>query len=166
MMILQKFNKFIYYPDLSNKFLHESYNNVLLSKNFYIYLKYVFSQRKPYNYIAIKGLLMLSSVFPKRCLMTSKLIIVKYTKTRCHSEIHMKLLFHEFVQTMQFNSINPIPMNTNIHSHIKQSKYFVFPGFIKHLRLPRWEYNVIISYKQVKNENLYPLFFHKTSLIA
>jgi len=57
-------------------------------------------------------------------------------------------------------------MNTNIHSHIKQSKYFVFPGFIKHLRLPRWEYNVIISYKQVKNENLYPLFFHKTSLIA
>lgn len=97
-LILQKFNKYIYFPDLANKFLYEAYSNVLLSKNFYIYLKYVFSHQKPYNYIAIKGLMMLSSVFPKRCQMTSKLIIVKYTKMRCHSEIYIRLQLNEFVK--------------------------------------------------------------------
>jgi hypothetical protein len=163
--INRKYNNYIYYPDLSNKFLISSFDNIISPEKFNVYLKYIFSQRRNYGYVALKALMMLTSIFPKRCLISSQLIILKYSKIRCHSIIYLKLNLTDYVSTMQYFIKKPTFSNIVINGHVKESKYFVFPGFVKHLRLPRWERFVNVSYNQVSKECLYPFFFYKTSFI-
>nr|ADZ99042.1 hypothetical mitochondrial protein 23 [Physarum polycephalum] len=164
-LVFSKFNKFIYYPDLANKFILSSFQDIQTTPKYYIYLKYIFSQRRNYNYIAVKALMMLTSVFPKRCLMNTKLIILKYTPTRCHSVIYLRLNFYDFIPTINYFSYRPSEPSTVMHGHLKESKHFIFPGFIKHLKLPHWERLVTISFNQSSINNLYPLFFHKTAYL-
>jgi hypothetical protein len=164
-LVTKKFDKFIYYPDLANKFLFTSISDIILSRKFNIYLKYIFSQQRNYNYIALKALMMLTSVFPKRCLMSSRLIVLKYTKSRSHSCIYLTLTLDEFIPTINLFMIHPIKPITELNGHIKESKHFIFPGFIKHLRLPRWEHGVNISFDHNTSRSSYPLFFHKTAYI-
>lgn len=145
--ISRKFNQFILNPDLANKFLHSSIQNIIPANRFTVYLKYIFSVPQSYNYIAIKAFLMVSSIYPKRCQGISRLIILKYTKTRRHSIVFLTISLQDFITFAPLLFKNPININTAINGHIKEAKHFVFPGFIKHLRLPSWERSVNISFQ-------------------
>jgi hypothetical protein len=86
-----KFKHFILYPDLANKFLFMSHMVIIPPENFHVHLTYTFSPQRAHNYLALKALMMLSSVCPKKCQTSSRLIIIKYTKTRVHSHIYVPL---------------------------------------------------------------------------
>jgi len=164
-LVFSKFNKYIYYPDLSNKFLLPALNSFKLPKTYNVYLKYVFSQRSNYSYFALKALMMLSSIFPQRCLMDSHIIVLKYTPARCHSTIYLKVSFDNFVHFINYFNKSPSNPSSVIHGQLKEAKHFIFPGFIKHLRLPHWERLVTISFNQSTDKSLYPLLFHKTAYL-
>jgi hypothetical protein len=161
----EKYNKFIYYPDLANKFLCSSMNNIQSPNKHYIYLSYIFSQRRNYNYIALKALMMLSSIFPKRCRMSSKLIVLQFSRLRCHSIIFFKLNLQEAAATLNLYIKNPVDISNAFTGYVNQARYFIFPGFIKHLRLPHWDRPLNISFNQHNILSSYPLFFHKTSFL-
>lgn len=163
--IITKHNRFIFYPDLSNKFILTSLNDIISPNLYNINLKYIFSGQVQYSFIALKALLMLSSCFPKRCLMGSKMIILKYTKNRLHSFIFIPLSLMEYIHTLKYFIKSPSQITSCIKGHLKESKHFIFPGFIKPLKLPHWDYTVTISYHQSAPLYLYYLFFCKTAYL-
>jgi len=141
--IFKKFNKYLIYPDLANKFLHASLEHLRKeTESFKIYLKYIFTNNEPFSYFGLKAIMMMSSVYPKRCWYTSRMIIVKFSKARCHSIVYMTLVFNEYAELMSYYSRSPTTINMILNSHLKESKYFTFPGFIKHLKLPSWDRKV------------------------
>lgn len=164
-IIFNKFNKFIFYPDLSNKFLLSSYYSIVSPKKFNVYLKYIFNDHSIYNPIAIKALLMLSSIYPERCLTNSRLILVKFAKNRCISSVFFKLNFNVFIPFFSLYTKKPVKSNIVLRGFVKESKYFIFPGFIKYLRFPFWNHSVALSYKQTTKKHLYFLLFYKTAYL-
>jgi hypothetical protein len=142
-----------------------SVSDICIAKKENVYLKYIFSQRNSYSFTALKALMMMSSVFPRRCRMKSTVIALQYTKTRCHSDIFFCLRMIDFIPTLQYHIKAPANLPNAFTGLIKESKHFIFPGFIKHLRLPRWNYSVNISYNPKNNLSSYPLFFTKASFL-
>jgi hypothetical protein len=163
--IFNKFNKFVFYPDLSNKFLLQSYYSILSPKNFDVYLKYVFKDHTLYNSTAIKALLMLNSITTARCQLSSRLILVKYAKNRCISSIYQKMNLNTLVPLFNVFIKKPTNMHITLTGFRKEATHFVFPGFIKRLRFPSWERSVLLSFKQPKTKNLYFLLFYKTAYL-
>jgi hypothetical protein len=161
----QKFNKFVFYPDLSNKFLPISYYSVMAPKHFNVYLKYIFSSRTVYSSTALKALLMLSSIYPRRCQATSRLILIKFAKNQSVSSVFFKFNLNEIAQTLSLAKKKPIKPSIVTQGFIRQSPYFVFPGFIKRLRFPFWERYINMSFKQDSTKNLYFFLFYKTAFI-
>lgn len=159
----RKFNQYIFFPDLANKFLFVSMKSIPSVEPSKIYLMYIFRQKSVHNYIALKSLIMLNSLHSKICLTSSRIIIVKYAKTQSHSVVYIPLTFTEFINTMLLYSKRPVPITTALKSFINESKHFVFPGFVKYLRLPSWRRNVNISLQS--NKKNYWLFFFKTAFI-
>jgi len=162
---ITKFNNFIYYPDLLNKFLFTSAKGLNKSLNSEIYLKYILSAQGNYSYLPLKALMMLTSIAPVRCLMNTNIIILKFSKNRTLSYIYLKLTLKQFIPIANQIMISPTRTDTVIFGHINEAKHFIFPGFIKHLRLPKWTYFVNISYNQDFKANLYPVLFHKTAYL-
>jgi hypothetical protein len=160
-----KFHKYVFLPDLSNKFLVTSVNSLVKPDSFKIYLKYILSSQRQYNYAAIKALLMLETIYPKRCLMRSKLIIIQYTKTRCHSFIYLELTGREAFGLLTYTSSMPTKLTTTVNAFIKEAKHFVFPTFIKVLQFPSWTRHVNISFQAIAPQYLYTFLFYKTALI-
>lgn len=97
--------------------------------------------------------------------MSSRLIILQFTKTRVHSYIYIKMSLQEFVPTISYYILSPTTLDTTINGLSKEAKHFMFPGLIKHLKLPHWERFVTISYNHKLNKHLYTLFFHKTAYL-
>lgn len=97
--------------------------------------------------------------------MTSRLIILKYTKTRCHSIVYLKLSLNEFASTFLYALMKPISPSIVFHGHVREAKYFVFPGFIKHLKLPSWKRHVNLCMNQSSTAHPYLFFFHKTAYL-
>lgn len=161
----RKYNNFIVYPDLGHKFLLSSVRNVISPNIFTIYLKYIFSTHKTYTYIALKGLLMLSSIYPRRCQYSSRTIRLRYTKTRIHYLIFLPITLQILISFFHYHLTHPVSITTAMNSFIREAKHFVFPGFIKHLRLPSWEYTVNLSFKHIKITYLYTFFFYKIAYI-
>jgi hypothetical protein len=164
-LILKKFNKFIFYPDLSNKFLLTSYYSIVPPNKFQVYLKYIFNDRSIYNSIALKALLMLSSIFPKRCLGNSRIILVKFAKNRCISSVYHKITLSDLIPLISYTITKPINTNITLNGFIKESKHFIFPGFIKRLKFPSWDRFVSLSFHQISNKYLYFFLFYKTAYI-
>jgi len=164
-VIFKKFNKFIFYPDLSNKFLLSSYYSIVKPNNFSVYLRYVFRDHSVANTIGLKAHLMLSSIYPKTCQSSSRLILIKYAKNHCISTIFFKLTLQELAPILMFLIKKPIKTNITLNGFIKESKYFTFPGFVKYLRFPSWRNSVSLSYKQDVKKHLYFLLFYKTAYI-
>jgi hypothetical protein len=158
-----KFKKFIYFPDFANKFLLSDQNNILPLKNYNIYFKYIFTNQDTYNPLAIKKFLMMESIYPKRCSSSSNIIKLKFTKNRCHSIIFMKLNLDEFVPFYSFYVKRPVNITTATNSLLKQTKYFIFPGFISQLWFPSWERNVVLDLKAAYKTNSYSFLMHKTA---
>jgi hypothetical protein len=157
----KKFNEFIINPDIANKFL---ISNIKKFPNFQkeaIYLMYIFRQKSPYNFIAIKSLLMLNSVFSKMCQTNTKVIILKFSKAQSHSIVFIKITFNELINIMSFFNKKPANIRKTMTSYLSENKHFLFPGFIKHLKIPSWKQNIKLSF-QGENEKNYWLFFYKT----
>jgi hypothetical protein len=160
--IFNKFNKFVVYPDLYNKFLLLSINNFPLPKEFMLYLRYIFSNRVTYNYIGLKALVMLMSIYPKRSLLISRIISLRFTRTRCFSSVFVPLTLAEASSFISFTSKKPMAIDTFLNNYIRESTYFVFPGYNKPLRFPSWVRTVNISFNQSSQRNLYTFLFYKT----
>jgi hypothetical protein len=163
--IFNKFNKFVFYPDLSNKFLLQSYYSIISPKKFDVYLKYIFKDHILYNSTAIKALLMLNSISATRCQLSSRLILVKYAKNRCISSIYQKINLNTFIPLFNICIKKPTNMYITLNGFCKEATYFVFPGFIKRLRFPSWEHSLLLSFKQLQTKNLYFLLFYKTAYL-
>lgn len=161
----QKFNKFVFYPDLSNKFLPTSYYSIISPKHFNIYLKYIFSSRTIYSTTALKALLMLSSIYPKRCQASSRMILIKFAKNQSVSSVFFKFNLEEIALLLSLKKKKPIKPSIITDGYIKQAPYFVFPGFIKRLRFPFWERYLNMSFKQDSKKHLYFFLFYKTAYI-
>jgi len=131
-----KFLKYILAPDLSNKLLCPTFRSVPVSKRSFIYLRYVFSGHRQYDFLAIKTLILLETIYPKRAHMSSKLIVLKYAKTRLHSIAFLKLNTHEAFRVLLHSTIKPINHNTVAHGSLKEASFLVFPSLIKPFRLP------------------------------
>jgi len=160
-----KFNKFTFYPDLSNKFLFTSASSIISPKSFDIYLKYTFNDRLIYNAYALKALLMLTSIYPTRCHATSRMILVKFAKNRCISSVFLKFSLEELAPVFSLLMKRPTNLTVARNGFLKESKYFTFPGFVKLLKFPFWEHNVSLSLKQSSKNNLYFLLFYKTAYL-
>jgi hypothetical protein len=160
-----KFNKYEFFPDLSNKFLFTSTSSIISPKSYDIYLKYTFNDRLIYNAYALKALLMLTSIYPTRCHATSRMILVKFAKNRCISSIFIKFSLQELAPLFSFIMKRPTNLNVAINGSLNESKYFTFPGFVKLLKFPSWEHKVSLSLKQPSINNLYFLLFYKTAYL-
>jgi hypothetical protein len=79
-----KFNQYLLYPDLANKFLYHQLQTIpkVLPP---IYLMYIFRQKTAYSFIAIKSLLMLQSLHVTLPTTTTNVIILKFSKAQSHS---------------------------------------------------------------------------------
>jgi len=164
-LVSAKSYNYIFYPDLSNKFMMSSLIQVQQSQKAKLHHHYIFSQQSQYSFTALKALMMLSSVFPRRCLMKTMRFACKDTKVRYNSLVSMVFQQKELIETMKFQNIKPGLSPTAIDGFVKEAKHFAFPGFIKHLRLPYWDRYVNISYNQEDNQSIYLLLFAKTSFL-
>jgi len=160
-----KFNKFIFYPDLSNKFLLSSSYTIQKPNKFAVYLRYVFQDPSRYNNIGLKALMMLSSIYPKTCQGTSRMIFIKYAKSQCISTCFYRLTLEDLIPVLAYTTKKPVKTNTALNGFIKEAKHFVFPGFIKYLRFPSWNRSVALSLKQDTKTHLYFLLFYKTAYL-
>jgi len=92
-----KYNHFIFYPDLANKFLLASVSNIIPSKRFPTQFVTVFTNLHTYAPLAIKILLTMESIFTQRCLSSSRIITLRFGKARCHSTISLILTLQELI---------------------------------------------------------------------
>lgn len=161
----EKFNKFIFYPDFSYKFLIKNVREIYSTNNFTIYFLYALSQKRLYNLLAVKTLLMVSSIYPKNPSTFSEVIILKYTKARFNSFIFMKLNLKEAIHSLTFFSKRPIDINKASTAFFPSKRYFIFPGFIQKLRLPSWERPIMLSYNKSEKRTQYLLFFYKIAYL-
>lgn len=145
-----KFNKYILLPDVSYKLLAPSYRVINTIQHFTVYLKYILSHRKQYTYLPLKSLLMLETIYPKKAQMTSKLIVLKYTRTRVQATIFLKLTGKKAFAYLMYGFLGPIKMSTTMHGLIKETKHFVLPSFLNILKFPLFTPLVNLSFVGVK----------------
>jgi len=157
-----KFSNYQLNPDLANKFLVKTKSEIPNFKITAIYLKFTFRQKTPYSFIALKALLMLSSISTKIPVTNTKIVILKFTKKQSHSIVFLSLNFLELIHILTLYYIKPAPIKKVMTSDLREKKYFLFPGFIKHLRIPSWKRNLNIGYHSENKKNTYWLFFYKT----
>jgi hypothetical protein len=137
----------------------------MLPENIHFYLSYVFSTQRQYSYLALKALLMLNSVYPKHCQITSRLIILRFTKSRWHSQVLMPLTLIEASNILSFCFKRPINLESFSKSHVNEAKYFVFPGYVKYLKLRSWKFYANLSLPTVSTSRSYWFFFYKTAFL-
>jgi hypothetical protein len=145
-----KFNKYILLPDVSYKLMAPSYRAINTIHHFTVYLKYILSNRKQYTYLPLKSVLMLETIYPKKAQLTSKLIVLKYTRTRAQCTIFLKLRGRTAFAYLMYGSLKPIKMSTTIHGLINETKHFVLPSFINILKFPLFSPLVNLSFVGVK----------------
>ena len=68
----------------------------------------------------------------------------------------------EFIKTIQYNIIKPIPTSIIYNGFINEKKYFIFPGYIKSLRFPTWRKMLNIC---VHRNASYLFYFQKAAFI-
>jgi hypothetical protein len=158
---LRKFKQFILYPDLATKFLVASQKNIIAPDCYIVYLMYTFSQRRAYSYLAIKALLMLGSVYPKNCQTSSRIIVLRYTRTRTHSTVYMPLTLFEMASSMSFSFKRPLSIESATKACIGASNFFVFPGFVRQLQFPSWKLGSSLFF----NGSSYWSLFYKSCFI-
>jgi len=159
---LSKFNKFIYFPDLANKFLFSNYHSISMKES--IYLRYIFTNKQAFNGIPIKAILMIESIYPQRAKTKTRLIFLKFAKTRCHSFIYVKFTVKELYGFLPLFTIKPVSTRV-LKSYLSSSKYFIFPGFVSHLQFPSWNRSVQLSTVLNLSNFKYAYFFHKISYL-
>jgi len=162
-IIFSKFKNFVYFPDYANKFLLSEQNRISSLKNYNVYFKYIFTNYDTFSPLVLKFFLAIESISPKRCLSYSRIIKLKFTKNRCHSTIYMKLNLDEFIPIYAYYVKRPVSILTVLNSHLKQAKYFAFPGFISHLQFPSWERNITLALYQGNKTNIYTFLMHKAA---
>jgi len=157
-MQLSKFNRYIWYPDFANKFLIQHPYVIASQNNYHVYLRYVFTNFNSFSPIAMKAIIILESIYPQRVMSESSLIILKFGKARCHSSVFLRLTWDQFCTFFMFFNKRPPKLNTIFTSYLKQTKYFVFPGFISLLRFPSWDRLLLLSYHCNSNQKSSFLF--------
>jgi hypothetical protein len=158
-----KFNQFILNPDMANKFLVTSKVNIPdVSKEKKIYFLYIFRQKTPYSFIAIKALLMISSLHTKSSKTMTKIIVLKLAKKQSHSHVYLEITWYDLIRILPLFYKKPASIHTAMRSYINEQKHFIFPGFIKHLKITSWKHKLNLSY-QGPHEKNYWLFFYKTA---
>jgi len=151
-MHLSTFNKYICYPDFAHKFLIQHPYVILSQNNYHVYLRYVFTNFNSFSPVGMKAIMILESIYPQRVMSESRLIILKFTKTRCHSSVFLRLSWKQFCSFFMFFNKRPQKLETLFNSYLKQTKYFVFPGFISLLRFPSWDRLLLLSYHCNSNQ--------------
>jgi hypothetical protein len=131
-------------------------------KNFEVIFKAIFTNQHSYYSIALKALLIMESIYPRRCLISSRVIVLRFTKTRCHSTVWLKLNYNEVIPFLSYYIKRPIKQYSALHSSLKQAKYFIFPGNIRKLSIPSWERYVSLSFITT-GKHLYQLLFYKAA---
>lgn len=114
--------------------------------------------------MAIKTFFMLESIYPRRAQSKSRLIVLRFTKTRCHSYIFVKINLEELIPFFSFHVKKPLSIEKALHAYQKQAKYFSFPGHISKLWFPTWERNVTLYFGASENRAT-SFFFHKTAFL-
>jgi len=114
--------------------------------------------------LAIKTFFMLESIYPRRAQSRSRLIVLRFTKTRCHSYIFVKVNLEELIPFFSFYVKKPLSIEKAFHAYQKQSKYFSFPGHISKLWFPTWERYVSLYLGALENR-VAPFFLHKTAFL-
>lgn len=160
--MISQFNHFIFYPDLANKFLLASVRNIIPSKRFNIQFVSVFTNLHTYAPLAIKILLIMESIFTKRCLSNSRIIRLRFGKARCHSTISLILTLEEVIPLLQLYIRKPMTIKATINTYLREAKYFSFPGYINQLKFPSWNRYVCLSLNQ-HNTNLYTFLLYKAA---
>jgi hypothetical protein len=165
LLTFNKFDKYLVRPDLCYKFITSTHISLPQPRNFVVYLRYVISPRFTYYIIALKGLMLMEMLYPKRCYMTSKLIILKYRKTRCHCTIFLSLTGEQAFSFFVYTFRKPSSIISTINSFLKETTTFMFPGYVKILRLRTWERTINVSFQQMPIQYQYMFLFYKTALL-
>lgn len=105
---------------------------------------------------------MLESIFPKRVQFYNRFYKIKFGSPHIYSFIELKLNFDELFQFFQYYVKKPMSLNKLKQNFLKQGKYFVFPGQIRHLWFSSWKPNINVRYEGY--DNLF-FFFHKSAFI-
>lgn len=143
------------------KFLFKNKYEIQQMKNFYIKLKYIVSTYDTFSPLALKFIVMLESIFPKRVHSFTKLIILKFTESRPHTELYLKLNFDEFMAIFMYYVKKPTNYKMNFDSHLKEKKFFFLPSrFV----FPEWNKTFTLKYEnKFENSNLF--LFHKHAFL-
>lgn len=147
---------------MANKFLFASEKNIPKINQKEIYLLYIFRQKNPYSFIALKALLMLNSINAKPTLTNTKIISLKFSQNQNHSKIYQKINFEELITIIPLFYTKPASIKKTMSSYLNEKKHFIFPGFVQHLKLPSWKNNVKLSFQGAQEKN-YWLFFYKSA---
>jgi len=164
-LTFSKFKKYIVYPDLSNKNLLAVSKHITPLTSYNIYFKYIFTSFSTYGPLAMKALLMLESIYPKRAESSRKLVTLRTGARRAHSSIYLKLNLEEFYSIYIYCPKKPVDLSIALNMYLQEAKYFIFPGFISLLRFPTWERNVYLTLKQPEKNNHYMFLFYKAAFI-
>ena len=163
--IFSKFKKYIYFPDFANKFLIYSPENIPSFKKFKVNFEYIFRTRNSLSPIPIQAFMNIESIYPKRCSSTSKIIILRYAKSKCHSVVRLTLNLDEFLSFFPYYSKKRLNIDQSFQIFMKSNKYFFFPGFISRLQFPRWRHNVLLTFGSIPKNSSKIFLIHKSAFI-
>jgi len=163
--IFSKFKKYIYFPDFANKFLINAIENIPSFKQYKINFEYIFRTTNSLSRTPLQAFMNIESIYPKRCSSTSKVIILRYSKAKCHSVVRLSLTLDEFLSFYPYFPKKPLNMDKAFKIYIKANKYFFFPGFISRLQFPRWKYKVLLSLRSIKQDSKKMFMIHKSAFI-
>jgi hypothetical protein len=155
-----KFINNIYFPDLANKVLKTP--SVRELKQCSITYKYTFTGFENTTPAMMKMVTVLEGIFPKRCQQKTRVIKLKFTKNRCHSEVFLQVSLYDLCGAHIWYLRKPVDAFSSLNCLQQQSKYFCFPGVrgLIHFYLP---YNLSIVYN-AKEEFKGLFYFHKAAL--
>lgn len=165
-VIFSKFNKYIFFPDLGNKFLYSNNHNIIrYLKNHIVYFEYIFGNYNTFSPIVIKLALVLESVYPKRCSLNTQLIKSKYSKNTIHSRIYLSLTLYEVSLFYQYYTKKPADILKISCYYLKEKKFYSFPGYISMLKFPSWERYLNFNLNVNKKNLNYSFYICKSALL-
>lgn len=164
-LIFSKFKHYIYFPDFANRFLISSLISIPSFKQYKVNFEYIFSIKNSLSSTPLRAITNLEAIYPKRPTSSSNIIILRYTKSRCHSIIRLTLNLEQFASFFSYFAKKPFTLEKIFNTYIKSTKHFFFPGFISKIQYPKWKRNVLLSFKELAKNNQRNFLIHTSAFI-